>query len=312
VSLIQSSIVIDYEDAFTELALLGQNSWNDDEIKKHLFVQNAQNIGLVDTVFEEPASDKSCIETAISLDHMPSDLISKIRKKLQDARQIHNTNQLSNGAKKDKVKKVLALINEIQIQDSCSSDKESVTVPPTKTAMVCKLAQIPPEIWMTLLLEAEKCLLNEIKCQQQEDDKMNKSLALSKSTAVFNDKDTNNSNLPSQYARVKNVAKGEDVIKENRDQTYAFVAVDEFLEESMKRSSLYEADEDVDYEYWSSNHHAHATLSISNSLQNKCMNLLHLPEKYHISILDGGAGTCVLGQGWEVLSVHNTRRANVV
>jgi hypothetical protein len=42
------------------------------------------------------------------------------------------------------------------------------------------------------------------------------------------------------------------------------------------------------------------------------MNLLHLPERYHISILDGGADTCILGQGWEVLSVHNTRRANVV
>jgi hypothetical protein len=32
----------------------------------------------------------------------------------------------------------------------------------------------------------------------------------------------------------------------------------------------------------------------------------------HFSNLDGGADTCVLGQGWEVLSVHNTRRANVV
>jgi hypothetical protein len=42
------------------------------------------------------------------------------------------------------------------------------------------------------------------------------------------------------------------------------------------------------------------------------MNLLHLPEKYHISILDGGADTCVLGQGWEVVSFHNTRRENVV
>jgi hypothetical protein len=42
------------------------------------------------------------------------------------------------------------------------------------------------------------------------------------------------------------------------------------------------------------------------------MNLLHLPEKYHISILDGGADTSVLGQGWEVLSVHITKRANVV
>jgi hypothetical protein len=61
---------------------------------------------------------------------------------------------------------------------------------------------------------------------------MKKTLALSKSTAVPNDKETNNSNLPNQYARVKNVAKGEDVIKDNTDQTYAFV--DEFLEEAMK------------------------------------------------------------------------------
>jgi hypothetical protein len=94
---------------------------------------------------------------------------------------------------------------------------------------------------------------------------------------------------------VKILAKREDVIKENTDQTYAFV--DEFLEEAMKSASLYETDEDVDYEYWSSNHNAHATLSISNSLHNKCMNLLHLSEKYHINILDGSADTCVLGQG---------------
>jgi hypothetical protein len=42
------------------------------------------------------------------------------------------------------------------------------------------------------------------------------------------------------------------------------------------------------------------------------MNLLYLPEKYHISILDGGADTCVLGKGWEMLSIHSSRRANVV
>jgi hypothetical protein len=101
--------------------------------------------------------------------------------------------------------------------------------------------------------------------------------------------------MPYQFSRVKNIAKGEDVIKENTDQTHAFV--DDFLEEVMKSSSIYETDEDVDYEYWSSKHNAHVTLSISNSLHNKCMNLLHLPEKYHISILDGDADTCVLGKG---------------
>jgi hypothetical protein len=48
---------------FTELALLGQKTWDHDEIKKRRFVQNAQNIGLVHTVFEELVSDKSFIET---------------------------------------------------------------------------------------------------------------------------------------------------------------------------------------------------------------------------------------------------------
>ena len=49
--------------AFTELVLLGQKTWSDDEIKKRRFIQNAHNIGLVDTAFEELASDKSFIET---------------------------------------------------------------------------------------------------------------------------------------------------------------------------------------------------------------------------------------------------------
>jgi hypothetical protein len=135
------------------------------------------------------------------------------------------------------------------------------------------MAQIPPEIWMTLPLEGNKCLVNERKCQQQECDKMKKSLALSKSKA------TNNEKKPNHYARVKNVAKGEDLIKENTNQTYAFVDV--FLEEAMKKSRIYETneDEDVDHEYWSSNHDDHTTLSISNSLHNKCMNLLHLTKR---------------------------------
>jgi hypothetical protein len=48
------------------------------------------------------------------------------------------------------------ITNEIQIQDSCSSDEELATVTPTKTAIVCKLVRIPPEIWMTIPLETKK------------------------------------------------------------------------------------------------------------------------------------------------------------
>jgi hypothetical protein len=42
--------------------------------------------------------------------------------------------------------------------------------------MVCKLAQVSPEIWMYLSLEAKRWLLNGFKRQQQEDDKGKKSL----------------------------------------------------------------------------------------------------------------------------------------
>jgi hypothetical protein len=140
----------DYEDAFTELVLLGQKTWNDDEIKKHRFVQNTQNIGLFDTGFEESIDEKSFIETCDFLRSRAIRLDQQYKEKA--ARQIHDASQSSNRAKKDKVKKVVALINEIQIQDSCISDEESITVPPNKSAMVCKLAQIPPEIWMTLPL----------------------------------------------------------------------------------------------------------------------------------------------------------------
>jgi hypothetical protein len=42
------------------------------------------------------------------------------------------------------------------------------------------------------------------------------------------------------------------------------------------------------------------------------MNLLFLPEKYHISILDGVADTCASKKGWEILSIHNSRRTIVI
>jgi hypothetical protein len=78
--------------------------------------------------------------------------------------------------------------------------------------------------------------LNERNCQQQEDEKIKKSLALSIPVAVSNGKETSDSSMPNHYVRVKNIAKGEDVIKDNKDQTYAFD--NEFLEEAIKSSSI--------------------------------------------------------------------------
>jgi hypothetical protein len=113
---------------------------------------------LVDSVFEELVSDKSFIETYNFLRSRSIRLDQQYKGKA--TRQIHNVSPSSNRSNMDKVKKVLALMHEIVIQDSCSSDEESDTVPPTKIAMVCTLAQIPSEIWMTFPFEDEKYLLN--------------------------------------------------------------------------------------------------------------------------------------------------------
>ena len=53
----------DSEDALPELFILGQKSRDDDDIKKLCLIQNAQYIGLADTVFEELVSGKSFGET---------------------------------------------------------------------------------------------------------------------------------------------------------------------------------------------------------------------------------------------------------
>ena len=108
------------------------------------------------------------------------------------------------------------------------------------------------------------------------------------------------SKLPNQYAKVKNAVKGEEEIQDDTDQNYGFV--DEFLEEALNTSNIYEAQQDTGYDLWISDHNVHTSISINDTLYKKCMNLLFLPENHHISILDGGADTCVLGKGWEVLS----------
>jgi hypothetical protein len=104
--------------------------------------------------------------------------------------------------------------------------------------------------------------------------------------------------------------KGEEELQDSTEQDYGFT--DEFLEEAVNTSNIYESQQETDYDYWISEHNIHTSISINNTLYNKCMNLLFLPEKYHISIIHGGADTCVLGKGWEILSIHSSSRANVV
>jgi hypothetical protein len=88
----------DYEDAFTELTLFGEKVWDDDGNRKGRFVQNAQNIGLVDTVFEELVRNKSLIETC---NFLRSHAVSHHQQTKDKAtRQVNVTSQPSSSNKK--------------------------------------------------------------------------------------------------------------------------------------------------------------------------------------------------------------------
>jgi hypothetical protein len=140
----------------------------------------------------------------------------------------------------------------------------------SKTATVCKLAQVPPEIWNSLSLEAKKWLPNERKRQQQEDDKLQKSSnSISRDTPKSSSIETgspgSNSNMPNQYARVENAVKGEEDIQD-QPSTYGFI--DEFLGNAIKSSNLYE-EQDADCEPWNSEHKIYTSISMNSTLHNK-------------------------------------------
>jgi hypothetical protein len=69
----------------------------------------------------------------------------------------------------------------------------------------------------------------------------------------------------------------------------------EFHEETVNTSNIYESQQETDYHFWTLEHNVHTSISINNSLHDKYMNLLFLPENYHNSIVDGYPNTCVLG-----------------
>jgi hypothetical protein len=48
------------------------------------------------------------------------------------------------------------MLNQLQIQNITVLEDEVASQASSKTAMVCKLAQILPEIWNSLSLEAKK------------------------------------------------------------------------------------------------------------------------------------------------------------
>jgi hypothetical protein len=71
--------------------------------------------------------------------------------------------------------------------------------------------------------------------------------------------------------------KGEEDVQHDADQNYTFI--DEFLKEVVENSNLYESNQETGYDFWTSEHNIHASISINNTLHYKCMSLLFFCQK---------------------------------
>ena len=58
--------------------------------------------------------------------------------------------------------------------------------------------------------------------------------------------------------------KGEEELQDGTEQDYGFI--DEFLEEAVNTSNIYESQQEIDYDYWTSEHSIHTSISINNTL----------------------------------------------
>ena len=64
--------------------------------------------------------------------------------------------------------------------------------------------------------------------------------------------------MPNQYEQVKHAVKGEEDIQDNTGHTHTFGFIDEYLEEAINTSNMYESTQETDYDYWISEHSVHA------------------------------------------------------
>jgi hypothetical protein len=70
---------------------------------------------------------------------------------------------------------------------------------------------------------------------------------IAKKDNKISDTNRNNSNIPNQHAKVENTLKGEEELQANTNHTFGFI--DEYLEEAINTSNIYEYTQKTDYHY---------------------------------------------------------------
>ena len=190
------------------------------------------------------------------------------------ARMIHNTSKMDE------------LVN--LISDRVNSNLTIAQEPPAQDQVVNTLAhlsRLDNDIWRKLPRDIQQ-LIMEHRRNENSDATERKS----------EDPKTKPKELPRQYtkANVTFTEPNEEMIEE-----YLSQALEMDIEEEAPSDDL---DANINV----------VRVSVTNEQATRCMNSMFIEPTEKVMIIDNGADTCVLGQGWHIAQVHSTRKANVM
>ena len=269
----------DYENAFAELEVLGESSYMSDASKKRKIIQNCVPKDSKDAmIIRELCVGKSYQQTCkmIRQHALLSDnkrTIPQVNKTTIEHLVHMMAQQLNLPSREDEV--------EVEGNDSVSDDN---------TMVMANLTRINMDVWKELPRDVQELI---IKARREENAK-----GRTFTPRPEKDNKPKEETLPKQYSKPKvNLTTTSDI-------------VEEFLEQALGQSGEEEEDEDdlVINAFNLETIH----VSISEEQVVTCMNSMFIEENRKLVIMDNGADTSVVGNGWEVTAINPIRKAHVI
>ena len=273
-----NSWLLAYENAFAELAELGYPAWLNDDVCKRRLINNAQNIGLTTTVLERLTHDMDLHETLAMLRSH-----ALRRDHLEKTKAISRANMSSSN------------------QANVDNDHDQ------RMVQLCKMLQVPVGLFKDASKDMQRWIIDERRrimkdCNNSPKPKTPESMPNKTSSTAPTSPTAKDSysKLPNQYAKANNTI---------TDSGFSVADIDEFLANAMH------IDDDSDHEDQFDSFVGNTVtcrIRVSSEQARQCMNMVMLKPHCHLTIIDDGADTTVLGKGWHVETRHPIRKANVV
>ena len=297
--------ISDYENAFAEMEELECQNWNDDAARKRRILNNvSSDEGMEKFMFKEQCKDMTAEQV---FEHLRKFCIQSDKaaenKAFRRAKfgmtsspsPILDTSEIDYDRLAQKIAKVMSTSAEIKPAPVIQE------LSPTE-ALCCKLSQIPNEVWRQLPRDVQQVIIA----------KRREELSQDKKPEAKEDKTKKPAPMPRQYSG--NLVE----VEEDEDEDASLNST----ERGLINAFLASAEEDDEHAVHSASIARTSfcgqgitrtvEVGISASSRRNCLNSLTIPSNYSTSIMDSGADTCILGQGWHVVNEHPTRRVKVV